>query len=248
MTYIAQIDIVLDQHDLLIFYLILGFDFAVPPLCALVLYVLLLARLAVCLHVRVTRLVDLLELSAAGLHHRLGTLAAALVARDLDWLLGGLICVCVGIGGRVLIVLNHHVDALAPHGTLVFLLLLLVFGVALEQTQVRVFAQEHGIGYAVVDRVADGLAALDVAQVLIPVSARLKLDDLARRVFDLQIVDDGLPLRPVARLELDELRILLRWRLLGCELHLILVENQLVVDIQIIIVLNHVVVLLDKAP
>ena len=72
MTYIAQVDIVLDQHDLLVFtcYLVLRFGFAVPPLGALVLDdVLLLARLAVGLHVRVARLVDLLELAAARLHH-----------------------------------------------------------------------------------------------------------------------------------------------------------------------------------
>jgi len=69
LTHIAQVDAVLDQHDLLVFDLVLRFDFAVPPLCALVLGVFLLARLAVGLHVRVARLVDLLELAAARLHH-----------------------------------------------------------------------------------------------------------------------------------------------------------------------------------
>lgn len=134
MTYIAQVDIVLNQHDLLVLDLVLRFHFAVPPLCALVLNVLLLARLAVGLHVRVARLVDLLELAAARFHHGLGALAAPLVTRDLHRRLGRLVCVGVGVGGGVLVVREHHVDALPSHGTLVLLLLLLILGVALEQT------------------------------------------------------------------------------------------------------------------
>ena len=51
LTHVAQVDVVLDQHDLLVFDLILRFYFAVSPLCALVLGVLLLARLAVGLDV-----------------------------------------------------------------------------------------------------------------------------------------------------------------------------------------------------
>lgn len=247
LTHVAQVDVVLDQHDLLVFDLVLRFYFAVPPLCALVLGVLLLARLAVGLHVRVARLVDLLELAAACFHHRLGALAAALVTRDLHGRLGRLVRVGVGVGGGVLVVWEHHVDALPSHGTLVLLLLLLILGVALEEAQVRVLAEKHGVGDAVVDGVAGGFSALDVAQVLVAMGPRLELDDLARRVLDLQIVDDGLPLRPVARLELHQLRVLLRRSLVGCELHLVLLEHQLVVHVQVVVVLDHVVVLLDEA-
>lgn len=82
---------------------------------------------------------------------------------------------------------------------------------------------------------------------LVAMSARLKLDHLARCVLDLQIVNDGLPLRPVARLKLHQLWILLGWCLFGCELNLVLLEHQLVVDVEIVVVLNHVVVLLDEA-
>jgi len=124
---------------------------------------------------------------------------------------------------------------------------LLIFGVALEQTQIRVLAQKHGVGYAVVDGVAGRFATLDVTQVLVAMSARLQLDHLARRVLDLQIVNDGLPLRPVAWLKLHQLRVLLRRNLVGRELHLVLLEHQLVVDVEIVVVLNHVVVLLDEA-
>ena len=124
---------------------------------------------------------------------------------------------------------------------------MLILGVALEQAQVRVLTQKHGVRDAVVDGVAGRFAALDVTQVLVAMSARLELDHLARRVLDLQIVNDGLPLRPVARLKLHQLRVLLGWSLVGRELHLVLLEHQLVVDVEIVVVLNHVVVLLDEA-
>ena len=143
--------------------------------------------------------------------------------------------------------LEHHVDALPSYSALIFLLFLLIFGIALEQTQIGVLAKKHRVSNAVVYGIADWLATLNIRKVLVAVCTRLELDDLARRVLDLQIVNDGLPLRPVARLKLHQLRVLRGWSLVGRELHLILLKNQLVVNIKIIVVLNHVIILLNKA-
>ena len=143
--------------------------------------------------------------------------------------------------------LEHHVDALPSYSALIFLLFLLIFGIALEQTQIGVLTKKHRVSNAVVYGIADWLATLNIRKVLVAVSTRLELDDLARRVLDLQIVNDGLPLRPVARLKLHQLRVLRGWSLVGRELHLILLKNQLVINIKIIVVLNHVIILLNKA-
>jgi len=191
----------------LILDLIFVFYFAIPPFSAFVDLVLLLTCFSIGFYVWVARVVYLLELSATSFDNWLRPLTGSLVTSDFHRLFGSLISVRIWVCGRILVALNHHVHTLPPHRRLVFLLFLLVFTIRFYQAKIRALnlAQEHGVGYLVVDGVVNRLSGLDIAQVLVSMCPRLQLDDLPCRVFDLQVVHDCLPLGPVTRLELDQL-------------------------------------------